>query len=182
MALRSYQWCELLGIALILFSTSAQIFLVQPYEKDIESRERFLIESMSSSERRLFWSALDRSIAVNQLMMLGELKSDLYEERKKRLNPILNLDYSKYTEDDYRNAYATANISPEIEQSTLWKSIDVKNPFHKAARYWLVVQKERLEIATYVSFGLFLLGSVLIGIGRSFEMRRTNTREAPTQD
>jgi hypothetical protein len=179
MTLRSHQWSELAGITLILLSTGAQIFWVQPYERDIESRERYSIESTSMEDRRRFWSTLDRAIAVNQIMMLRELNSDLYEEKKKKLAPILNLEFLKYSEEDYRNAFENAHITPEIKKSKIWNSINATNPFQKTARYWLTVQKERLEIATYVTFGFFLLGSVLTGIGRASEMRRTNTRDAP---
>jgi hypothetical protein len=177
MSLRSYQWCELLGVVLILFSTSAQLFWVQPYEKDVETRERFAIHSMASGERRFYGSALERSIVTNQILMLKELKSSSYEERKSKLNPILNGN-SEYLERDYRTAYDSGNITRGIIKSELWQSINDGNPFSKTMRYWIAIQKQRLDIATYATFVLFLLGSGLTVIGRIIEMRRANAREA----
>jgi hypothetical protein len=181
MSLRSYQWCELLGVALILLSTGAQIFWVQPYEKDVETRERFAINSMASGERRFYWSVLNQSILTNQILMLKELNSNSYEERKSKLDPILNSKI-EYSDNDNRAAYESGNITPDIMKSELWQSIKEENPFTKTMRYWIFVQKERLDIATYVTFGFFLLGSALTGIGRAIEMRRANARQALNQD
>lgn len=176
MALRPYQLCEIVGIAFILLSTSAQIFWVQPYERDIESRERYAIESMSTEDRRRLFSSLNRSIVINQVVLLRELNQDVYEKRKEKLSPIINGNFIDLSEMNKQKAYLSGNITQEIIQSDTWKSIESNNPFTKANRYWLIIQKRQLRYATYVAFGFFLLGSLLTAVGRGFEMRHANMR------
>jgi hypothetical protein len=176
MGLRAYQWCEILGIVFILLSTGAQIFWVQPYERDLERRERYLISSVENDLDLTYFKALNQRTAIAEVVILSQLNKEVYAQRREKLSPTLEKNYldSDLTPQQSEDILKSSRITDGIRNSELWQSIEARTPFERVHKYWIAVQRARLDLATWATFGFFLFGSLLTAIGRGFEMRRAN--------
>jgi hypothetical protein len=131
MRLKAYQYGELIGILLLLGSTAAQMFYLEPLKREIEWR-LVAFNTQQSAQVQL------RATFDNQVALL------------KRLNaPAEEITATEAKRDTLLGQYKTsdANISD------------------------FMIEKERVESSMeLLVIGLFALGSLLAGIGRTLEM------------
>lgn len=73
--LRSYQWCEVIGILLVFMSTAAQIFYLEPLKREIEWRLVTFYQQQNSQ-------VLAREVFDNRLSILQTLNAPAEEIQK----------------------------------------------------------------------------------------------------
>ena len=131
MRLKVYQFGELIGIVLLLGSTAAQMFYLEPLKREIEWR---LVAFNTQQSAQIQLGALfDNQVAL--LKQLNAPAGEIAATEAKRQSLI-----GQYKTSD-------ANISD------------------------FMIEKERVEsYIEMIVIGLFALGSVLAGLGRTLEM------------
>jgi hypothetical protein len=131
MRLKLYQFGELIGIVLLLGSTAAQMFYLEPLKREIEWR--LVAFNTQQSAQIQLGAMFDNQVAL--LKRLNAPADEIAAAEAKRQTLI-----GQYKTSD-------ANISD------------------------FMIEKERVEsYIEMIVIGLFALGSVLAGLGRTLEM------------